>query len=149
MTRRNFTPLTKALIRERSGGACEVHLIPRCMYPALPETCRRQGAEVDHITPAYVGGEPTVENGALLCGLCHKLKTVTDNKEAKRSNRLAGNTQADKRARAKTEGRYRPIAGRGFSKDFKRRMDGTVERRARERREAKALRRAITVRTEP
>ncbi len=54
MTRRNFTPKTKALIRERSGGVCEVHLVPRCMYPALPEACKRQGAEVDHITPAYV-----------------------------------------------------------------------------------------------
>ncbi len=83
MTRRNFTPKTKGLIRERSGGVCEVHLVPRCMYPALPETCKRQGAEVDHITPAYVDGPPTVENGAFLCGLCHKLKTVTDNKEAK------------------------------------------------------------------
>jgi 5-methylcytosine-specific restriction endonuclease McrA len=115
MTRKNFTVKTKALIRERSGGVCEVHLVPHCMYPALPEACKRIGTEVDHITPAYVEGPPTVENGAFLCGLCHKLKTVTDNKEAKRSNRLAGKTQADKRAQKKTEGRHRPIAGRGFA----------------------------------
>ena len=115
MTRKNFTVKTKGLIRERSGGTCEVHLIPHCMYPALPEACKRIGTEVDHITPAYVEGPPTVENGAFLCGLCHKVKTVTDNKEAKRSNRLAGNTQADKRAQKKAEGRHKPIAGKGFA----------------------------------
>jgi 5-methylcytosine-specific restriction endonuclease McrA len=123
MTRRNFTPKTKGLIRERSGGTCEVHLVPRCMYPALPETCKRQGAEVDHITPAYVDGPPTVENGAFLCGLCNKLKTVTDNKEAKKSNRLQGRTQADRRAQ-----RGPQIKSRGFSKEYRKRMDGTVER---------------------
>lgn len=124
MTRRNFTPKTKGLIRERSGGVCEVHLVPRCMYPALPETCRRQGAEVDHVTPAYVGGEPTLENGAFLCGLCHKLKTVTDNKEAKRSNRLRGNTQADRRAANGSR-----MQSRGFDRNWKKKMDGTVVRR--------------------
>jgi 5-methylcytosine-specific restriction endonuclease McrA len=112
MTRKNFTVKTKGLIRERSGGTCEVHLIPHCMYPALPEACKRIGTEVDHITPAYVEGPPTVENGAFLCGLCHKVKTVTDNKEAKRSNRLAGNTQADKRAAKKAEGTYRKMGAR-------------------------------------
>lgn len=71
------------------------------------------------ITPAYVEGPPTVENGALLCGLCHKLKTVTDNKEAKKSNRLKGNSQADKRNRAKANGTHRKwpskqITSRGF-----------------------------------
>jgi 5-methylcytosine-specific restriction endonuclease McrA len=129
MTRRNFTPKTKGLIRERSEGVCEVHLVPRCMYPALPEACKRIGTEVDHITPAYVEGPPTVENGAFLCGLCHKVKTVTDNKEAKRSNRLAGKTQADKRAQKKAEGRHKPIAGRGFDKGWTKRMDGTTIKR--------------------
>jgi 5-methylcytosine-specific restriction endonuclease McrA len=124
MTRRNFTPKTKGLIRERSGGQCEVHLVPRCMYPALPETCKRQGAEVDHITPAYVDGPPTVENGAFLCGLCHKLKTVTDNKEAKKSNRLQGRTQADRRAQ-----RGPTMQSRGFDRTWKKRMDGTTVRR--------------------
>lgn len=116
MTRKNFTVKTKGLIRERSGGTCEVHLVPRCMYPALPEACKRVGAEVDHITPAYVEGPPTVENGAFLCGLCHKVKTVTDNKEAKRSNRLAGKTQADKREQAKADGTYRKMGARPWPK---------------------------------
>lgn len=125
--RHNFTPKTKGLIRERSGGTCEVHLIPRCMYPALPVTCKRQGSEVDHITPDWAGGEPTVENGAFLCGLCHKLKTVTDNKAAKKSARLRGETgQNARRQRAKAENRHRPIQSRGFSKTLKRKFSGAV-----------------------
>jgi 5-methylcytosine-specific restriction endonuclease McrA len=119
MTRKNFTVKTKGLIRERSGGVCEVHLVPRCMYPALPEACKRVGTEVDHITPAYVEGPPTVENGAFLCGLCHKLKTVTDNKEAKRSNRLAGKTQADKREQAKANGTHKKMGARPWPKGRK------------------------------
>ena len=121
MTRRNFSPKTKGLIRERSGGVCEVHRVPRCMYPALPESCTRQASEVDHVTPDYAGGEPTVENGADLCGLCHKVKTVTDNKMAKKSNRLKGNSQADRRQRKKEAGTYRAIPGKPFPK-VKRKM---------------------------
>ena len=119
MNRKNFTVKTKGLIRERSGGTCEVHLVPRCMYPALPEACKRVGSEVDHITPAYVEGQPTVENGAFLCGLCHKVKTVTDNKEAKRSNRLAGKTQADKREQAKAAGTHKKMGARPWPKGRK------------------------------
>jgi 5-methylcytosine-specific restriction endonuclease McrA len=118
-TRREFSKSTKTAIRKRSGGQCEVHLVPHCMYPALPEACKRIGTEVDHITPAYVEGPPTVENGAFLCGLCHKLKTVTDNKEAKRSNRLAGKTQADRREQAKANGTHRKMGGRPWPKGRK------------------------------
>jgi 5-methylcytosine-specific restriction endonuclease McrA len=123
--RRNFTAKTKGLIRERSGGQCEVHLVPRCMYPALPEACSRPATDFDHITPDWAGGEPTVENGAHLCPVDHKIKTVTDNKEAKKSNRLRGEAgQLKRRAQ-----RGPTIKSRGFDRTLKRRMDGTVTRR--------------------
>jgi len=121
MTRRNFTPKTKALIRERSGGVCEVHLVPRCMYPALPETCKRAGSEVDHITPDVFDGGNQPENGAFLCALCHKIKTYTDNREAKKSNRIRGVTGQSKRGPT--------IKSRGFDRTWKKRMDGTTVRR--------------------
>jgi hypothetical protein len=122
MTRRNFTTKTKALIRERSGGTCEVHLVPRCMYPALPEACKRAGAEVDHITPDVFDGGNQPENGAFLCGLCHKIKTYTDNREAKKSNRIRGVT-------GKATGKHKQIASAGFSKTLRRKMNGTTVRR--------------------
>lgn len=102
--RKNFTPKTKRLIRERSNGTCEVHLIPRCMYPALPESCSRKGEDVDHITPDWCDGPPTMENGALLCKPCHSIKTVTDNKTAKKSARLRGETGQQKRLRERGHG---------------------------------------------
>jgi 5-methylcytosine-specific restriction endonuclease McrA len=114
VTRQNFTPKTKAAIRERSQGRCEVHLVPHCMYPALPETCSRPGAEVDHITPDVFDGGNQPGNGAFLCETCHKIKTYTDNREAKKSNRVKGNSQADKRTRAKAEGKHRGWPSRPF-----------------------------------
>jgi 5-methylcytosine-specific restriction endonuclease McrA len=100
MTRRNFSQKTKALIRERSGGVCEVDRIPPesrlVRYRALPGSCQRAGAEVDHIHPDWADGPRTVENGALLCKPCHSIKSVVDNKEAKKSNRILG--KADRRA---------------------------------------------------
>ena len=78
MTRKNFTPKTKRLVRERANGACEVYRIPeemrRVRYPMLPEACQRDGADVDHVQPAWMGGEPTLENGAYLCKPCHAIK---------------------------------------------------------------------------
>lgn len=131
MTRQNFTPKTKGIIRERSGGLCEVHLVPHCMYPALPEACKRIGAEVDHITPAYVGGGNGVENGAFLCGLCHKVKTYTDNREAKKSNRLKGNSQADKRDTAKANGTHRKLGSKPWPKHTSKIPSRKFERRER------------------
>ena len=117
MTRRNFTPATKRKIRERSQGVCEIHLVPRCMYPALPETCTRKAEDVDHITPDWCGGPPTVENGADLCKPCHSIKTATDNKEAKKSARIRGEKGPRARtARAKANGTYRKILGKPFAK---------------------------------
>jgi 5-methylcytosine-specific restriction endonuclease McrA len=96
MTRQNFTPKTKAAIRERSGGVCEVYRIPeesrRVRYRLLPMTCKRPGAEVDHVHPDWADGPRTAENGAYLCEPCHSVKSVVDNKEAKKSNRLQGKT---------------------------------------------------------
>jgi hypothetical protein len=113
MTRRNFTPATKRAIRERSGGVCEVHLVPHCMYPGLPESCEAKARDVDHITPDWCKGPPTVQNGAHLCPGCHGIKTETDNWEAKKSARIRGEKGPKaRRDRAKAEGRHRPIPSR-------------------------------------
>ena len=88
--RREFSAATKRAVRERSGGTCEVHLVPQCMYPAIPEACDRPATDYDHVTPCVFEGDNSSDNCAFLCYICHKIKTVTDNKEAKRTNRLRG-----------------------------------------------------------
>ena len=111
--RKNFTPKTKRLVRERANGACEVYRIPeemrRVRYPMLPETCQRDGADVDHVQPAWMGGEPTLENGAYLCKPCHAIKTVTDKKESAKAARRRGEKGQQKRraeASSKMGGRH-------------------------------------------
>jgi hypothetical protein len=76
------------------------------MYPALPEACKRQGSEVDHITPDVFEGGNDATNGAFLCDLCHKIKTYTDNREAKKSNRIRGVTGGVKKASFKKPSNY-------------------------------------------
>ena len=102
--RKEFTPKTRALARERSQGLCEVYRVPRCMYPALPEKCARKATDYDHITPATFGGDNSISNLAFLCETCHKIKTCTDNKEAKKSNALRGETGNGPKAKIQSRG---------------------------------------------
>lgn len=59
----DFTPATRAAIRERCGGKCV--------------RCRSSGKlEYDHIVPVTDGGGAEASNGQLLCRECHRLKTL-------------------------------------------------------------------------
>jgi hypothetical protein len=129
MTRRNFTPKTKALIRERSGGVCEVHRIPeemrRVRYTLLPITCKRKAEEVDHVQCDWAEGDPTPDNGANLCKPCHAIKTRIDKKESAKAARRRGETGQTKR-RAQ---RGPTMQSRGFDTRYRKKLDGTVTRR--------------------
>jgi hypothetical protein len=134
MSRRNFTPKTKALIRERSGGVCEVHRIPdemrRVRYRLLPMTCKRAAEEVDHVQCDWAEGDPTPDNGADLCKPCHAIKTRIDKKESAKAARRRGETgQQARRSRAKAAGKHKSIAGKGFDRTWTKRMDGTTIKR--------------------
>jgi 5-methylcytosine-specific restriction endonuclease McrA len=106
VTRKEFPASVKKSVRERSKGTCEVHLIPdemrRVRYPALPASCNRKAKDIDHIHGAWSDGDTTIGNAAHLCDPCHAIKTVTDNKEAKKSNRIQGIT--GQRARRERNG---------------------------------------------
>jgi hypothetical protein len=130
MTRRNFSQKTKALIRKRSGGVCEVHRIPdemrRVRYRLLPMTCKRPAEEVDHVQCDWAEGDPTPDNGADLCKPCHAIKTRIDKKESAKAARRRGETgQHARRSRAKATGKHKPIASAGFRGS--RKFDGTVK----------------------
>jgi 5-methylcytosine-specific restriction endonuclease McrA len=63
--RHEFSAKTKANAALRANGHCE-------------DCTRRLSAgdfHYDHIIPDAIGGEPTLENCAVLCTSCHKLKT--------------------------------------------------------------------------
>ena len=70
-------------------------------------------AEVDHVLPDILGGEPTLANAQVLCGPCHKEKTAADVRRTRKADRQ----------RDKNNGAWKPPAkkmqGRSFTKTDK------------------------------
>lgn len=66
MPRREFTAKVKVAAYERSGGKCEA-----CKADLMPGRIH-----YDHVIPDAMGGSPTIENCAVLCKVCHGLKTT-------------------------------------------------------------------------
>ncbi len=84
----------------------------------------------EHLNSLFSGGKNELENRALWLSECSKPKTTKEAPGRAKVRRIEqGKTQADKRAAKKAEGKHRPIAGRGFDRNLKRRMDGTIVRR--------------------
>lgn len=68
MTRQNFSRKIKAQAILRAGGCCE----------ACSARLKVGEAEVDHILPDALGGEPVLSNARVLCKVCHRGKTDED-----------------------------------------------------------------------
>ena len=78
----------------------------------------------DHHQPDGLGGAPTLENARVLCGTCHSHKTF--NEDNPRMQKADRSKKAHYGIKPKQS---RPIPGTRAS-GFKKRMDGTVERRS-------------------
>lgn len=75
----------------------------------------------EHLTPIFstqTGVDPNrIENRALWLSECSKPKTSAEAPDRAKVRRIEGQkTQADRRARAKAEGKHRPIAGKPWPK---------------------------------
>ena len=66
MTRREFSRAVMAAAAERAKGHCE-----QCTRKLLSGDFH-----FDHVIPDALGGEPTLENCAVLCRSCHAAKTT-------------------------------------------------------------------------
>jgi 5-methylcytosine-specific restriction protein A len=111
-TRREFSAKVRRDAAKRAGGVCE-----GCGFWLRPGTYH-----YDHIVPDGLGGEPTLENCAVLCSHCHKIKTARrDNpimQKADRQRKMAENRKVSRS----------PLPfGRGSP--LKKKMDGSVVRR--------------------
>ena len=108
-SRREFSPKVKAAAFERANGHCEectAHLYPgRFAY--------------DHVIPDALGGEPTLENCAVLCTACHGRKTAKG--DVPRIAKAVREHQKHIGARKSKN----PIPG-SRSTRFRKRMDGAV-----------------------
>lgn len=111
--RREFSSKTKTAAWERANGQCEA-----CTARLSPGH-----THYDHIVPDALGGEPILENVQVLCSACHGRKTAKQDvpRIAKAKRQRADHIGAKSKTR-------RPMPGSRAS-GWKRRMDGTTERR--------------------
>ena len=80
------------------------------------------GPHYDHVIPDAVGGEPTLENCAVLCRTCHGVKTAQRDVPA-----IAKTKRVRDKAVGAKEKRSRPMPGTKAS-GLRKRMNGSVER---------------------
>lgn len=112
MPRFEFSRKDRREIHLRANGHCE-----GCGAMLKPGE-----GEYDHRIAQGYGGENVVENGQLLCRVCHKAKTARDK----------AITEKTKRRRDKHTGVYvkhsHPLPGTKAS-GVRKKMNGTIERR--------------------
>ncbi|TPJ70494.1 MULTISPECIES: HNH endonuclease signature motif containing protein [unclassified Mesorhizobium] len=75
--RREFSRKVKAAAISRAAGKCE-----KCTAALKPRE-----AEVDHILPDILGGEPVLANAQVLCRVCHDAKTADDIRRTRKADR--------------------------------------------------------------
>jgi len=110
--RQEFTKKTKLARFKHADGCCE-----KCGDKILTR------AEYDHAVPAAVGGGNDFDNCRCLCQICHAEKTSKrDVPQIAKTVRIV-----EKRAGVR-KSKSRPMAGTKAS-GWRKRMDGTVERR--------------------
>lgn len=93
----------------------------RCACGCEQEISAATGIDWDHVIPLELGGEDEIENMQPLTVRCHKAKTARDH----------GDIAKAKRRQAKhlgLKGRKQLIPGSRGTR-FRKRLDGTVERR--------------------
>jgi 5-methylcytosine-specific restriction protein A len=105
MSRTEFSAKVKGQAWERCNGRCE-----KCTAKLFPGKF-----DYDHIKADGLGGEPTLENCAVLCTSCHHVKTVEQDRPI---------MQKADNIRKKHLGIKKP---RGFGNGkFRKKMDGSV-----------------------
>lgn len=99
MSRREFPRKVRQAAIERAAGHCE-----RCKA-----VLKVGEAEIDHILPDVLGGEPILANAMVLCRVCHKAKSADDIRRTRKADRVR-----DRRTGAMPKP-LRPLVSRGFA----------------------------------
>jgi len=100
--RKEFTRKVRAQIIKRAAGNCE-----QCQA-----VLKKGEGEIDHILPDALEGDNSLENGKLLCKICHKAKTKKDVQQIRKADRQRDKNNGAIRAKSK-------IKSGGFSKPDK------------------------------
>jgi 5-methylcytosine-specific restriction endonuclease McrA len=124
LTRRRLTQAEWDELWERQGGCCALCAAPLEDDPALGPT------EDDHAVPHALDGGEEIDNRQLAHRACHASKTNTARPDAP----LLGSdkqlvAKAKRLAKGGRKRKGKPIQGRGFRKDVKRKINGEVVKR--------------------
>ena len=111
--RREFSAKVKVAAFQRAAGHCE-----NCTAFLMPGRFA-----YDHVLPDGLGGEPVLENCAVLCSACHGSKTASG--DVPRIAKMKRQRVSHIGAKARTS---RPLPGSKAS-GLKRHFDGTITRR--------------------
>lgn len=121
--RSEFSRKTRRDALVRSGMLCEASG-PRYGH-AEGHRCNLPlgyGVEFDHDLEAELGGDNSLENCRAICIACHRFKTRQGTRDLRKADR------ARDKASGAMKRKSRPMPGSRDSQ-WKRRMDGTTERR--------------------
>ena len=77
-------------------------------------------AELDHHVALIDGGKHELDNWRPVCSSCHRKKSAREHKANCKAKRLAAGGR---------ERRGKPIQSRGFETKYRKKMNGTVEKR--------------------
>jgi 5-methylcytosine-specific restriction enzyme A len=114
MTRRSFSKKERVTIFEAAQGCCHI---------CGGKIGANEAWEIEHVRPLSMGGANDPDNLAPAHVKCHAGKTAAEAGPRARADRLR-----DKRMGFKPKPSSRPLAGT-IASGFKRRFDGTVEKR--------------------
>ena len=114
MSRLEFTKAVKAAAFQRCNGICECG----CGVKIIAG----DGPEYDHRIEAALGGDNSLENCVVLRARCHRAKTSSRAGTLAKVKRTAEKNAGIRKAKG------RPLPGTKAS-GFKKKMDGSVERR--------------------
>lgn len=112
MKRRRFSVRALTARLAEFGGCCG-----GCKLPIDAAS----GCEWDHIIPLELGGDDEIENLQPLCRSCHRTKTTVDVGRIAKAKRVAARHVGIKGPKSVLPG--------SKASPFKKRLDGTVERR--------------------
>lgn len=119
--RKAITPAMKLVALQRANvhGACYV----------CKRLCPQDQFQFDHVQALVDGGAHDPENIAVICLWCHREKSAFEHQRNSKSKRLAQARAAHEAVLAGAPKRPSTIKSRGFDRTFKKKLNGTTERR--------------------
>lgn len=108
MARQNFPRKVRQAAISRAAGRCD-----KCKA-----ALKAGEAEVDHILPDVLGGEPILANAQVLCRVCHAAKTADDIRRTRKADRARDKASGAVRPSSSLSARNKPKPSKALTKQL-------------------------------